>query len=117
MDGYEIIDVVDADNFFLHADTYHMNIEENNFYDPLVKFKDILDYIYLSESHRGLIGTGTVNWAEVFKGLAAADYSGPLVLKSFSANNPDLIAAIRLWHLAEESPEFLATEGLKFLRG
>lgn len=115
-DGYEIIEAVNADNFILHADTYHMNIEENNFYDPLVKFKDVLGYIHMSESHRGLIGTGTVNWAEIFEGLAAANYSGPLVLESFSANNPDLMAAIRLWHPAEESPEFLATEGLKFLQ-
>lgn len=116
VDGYRIVKAINADNLVLHADTYHMNIEENNFYDPLVKCKDVLGYIHMSESHRGLIGTGTVNWSEVFTGLAAADYSGPLVLESFSANNPELIAAIRLWHPAEESPEFLATEGLKYLR-
>lgn len=115
-DGYDIVKAINADNLVLHADTYHMNIEENNFYDPLVQFKDVLGYIHMSESHRGLIGTGTVNWSEVFTGLAAADYDGPLVLESFSANNPELIAAIRLWHPSEETPEFLALEGLKFLR-
>ena len=116
VDGYQIVKAINADNLVLHADTYHMNIEENNLYDPLVECKDVLGYIHMSESHRGLIGTGTVNWSEVFTGLADADYGGPLVLESFSANNPELIAAIRLWHPAEESPEFLATEGLKFLR-
>jgi D-psicose/D-tagatose/L-ribulose 3-epimerase len=70
----------------------------------------------MSESHRGRIGTGTVNWEEVFKGLADAKYQGPLVLESFSENNPDLIAAIRLWRPAKEPSDILAREGLKFLR-
>lgn len=115
-DAYATIKAVNLENFELHADTYHMNIEENNFYDPIVKCADILGYLHMSENHRGLIGTGTVNWEELFKGLADACYSGPLVLESFSENNPDLIAAIRLWRPPQESSDYLAREGLKFLQ-
>jgi D-psicose/D-tagatose/L-ribulose 3-epimerase len=93
-----------------------MNIEENNFYDPIVKCADVLGYLHMSENHRGLIGTGTVNWDELFKGLVAAQYSGPLVLESFSENNPDLIAAIRLWRPPQQSSDYLAREGLTFLQ-
>lgn len=115
-DAYATIKAVNLENFELHADTYHMNIEENNFYDPIVKCADILGYLHMSENHRGLIGTGTVNWEELFKGLADARYSGPLVLESFSENNPDLIAAIRLWRPPQETSDYLAREGLKFLQ-
>ena len=115
-DAYATIKAVNLENFELHADTYHMNIEENNFYDPIVKCADVLGYLHMSENHRGLIGTGTVNWDELFKGLAAAQYSGPLVLESFSENNPDLIAAIRLWRPPQQSSDYLAREGLKFLQ-
>jgi D-psicose/D-tagatose/L-ribulose 3-epimerase len=115
-DGRETIIAVNADNFELHADTYHMNLEEDDFYRPLVTCADVLGYIHMSESNRGLIGTGTVNWNEVFHGLADAQYNGPLVLESFSANNPDLIAAIRLWRPPQQAPDFLAREGLKFLK-
>lgn len=115
-DASETIQTIGADNFELHGDTYHMNIEEENFYDPLVSNADLLGYMHMSESHRGRIGTGTVNWEEVFNGLAAANYKGPLVLESFSENNPDLIAAIRLWRPAKEPAEVLAREGLNFLR-
>lgn len=115
-DARETVKEVNADNFELHADTYHMNIEEDNFYQPVVNCADVLGYIHMSESHRGLIGTGTVNWEELFNGLADAKYTGPLVLESFSANNPDLIAAIRLWRPPQQTPDFLAREGLKFLK-
>lgn len=115
-DARQTIKAVGADNLQLHADTYHMNIEEDNFFQPLADSADVLGYIHMSESHRGQIGTGTVNWEQVFNGLKAANYKGPLVLESFSANNPELIAAIRLWRPPEQTPEQLAREGLKFLK-
>lgn len=107
---------IDANNIELHADTYHMNIEENGFYNPLLACADVLGYIHMSESHRGVLGTGTVNWDEVFRGLADAKYKGPMVLESFAAINPDLAAATCLWRLPNVEPSFLAMEGLRFLR-
>lgn len=105
-----------ADNIELHADTYHMNIEEEGFLNPIVKCADVLGYMHMSESHRGLVGSGTVNWQQVFKGLAKANYKGPLVLESFAAVNPDLAAATCLWRPPNQPPSVLAREGLKFLR-
>ncbi|MFC1921829.1 hypothetical protein ACFLY4_00945 [Chloroflexota bacterium] len=48
--------------------------------------------------------------------MADGDYKRPLVLESFSGNYVDLMAAIRLWRPPKESPDYLAREGLKFLR-
>jgi D-psicose/D-tagatose/L-ribulose 3-epimerase len=112
----ETILAIGADNIVIHADTYHMNIEEEGLYRPLVECADVLGYMHMSENHRGLLGSGTVNWDEVFRGLADANYKGPLVVKSFPAINPDLAAAIKLWRPPTQSSEFLASEGLKFLR-
>jgi D-psicose/D-tagatose/L-ribulose 3-epimerase len=105
-----------ADNIVVHADTYHMNIEEEGLYKPLVDCADVLGYMHMSENHRGLLGSGTVNWDEVFRGLADANYQGPFVVKCFPAVNPELAAAIKLWRPPTQSSEFLAREGLKFLR-
>lgn len=115
-DTRETIKATGADNLLLHADTYHMNIEEEGFYSALVDAADVLGYIHMSESHRGLVGTGTVIWDDVFRGLADAKYTGPLVLESFAAINPDLVAATCLWRPPNETPEVLATEGLDFLK-
>lgn len=115
-DTRETIKKIGADNLKLHADTYHMNIEEEGFYNPIVNCADVLNYVHMSESHRGLVGSGTVNWAEVWKGLKAAKFKGYLVLESFSAINPDLMAATCLWRPPNQSSEVLAREGHKFLR-
>lgn len=105
-----------ADNIKIHVDTYHMLYEEEGFYKPLVENADVLGYMHMSENHRGLLGSGTVNWSEIFRGLADAKYKGPMVVKSFPAVNPDLAAAIKLWRPPTQSSEFLAREGLKFLK-
>ncbi len=115
-DGRDAVRAIGAPNVVLHADTYHMNIEEEGFYTPLVQTADVLGYIHMSESHRGLVGSGTVAWDQVFRGLADARYTGPIVLESFAAINPDLAAATCLWRPPRHSSSVLAREGLAFLR-
>lgn len=115
-DAKETILAIGADNVKVHADTYHMNYEERGFYNSLVSCGDAVGYVHMSENHRGMLGTGTINWDEVFRGLADAHYSGPLVVKCFAAVNPSLATAIKLWRPPKEPPRVLASEGLKFLR-
>ncbi|GAB5491867.1 MAG: sugar phosphate isomerase/epimerase [Phototrophicaceae bacterium] len=115
-DARETVLAVDAPNLKLHADTYHMNIEEEGFYKPIIATQDVLDYIHMSESHRGLVGSGTVNWEQIWQALKEINFEGNLVLESFAAINPDLAAATCLWRPPNESPEILSTNGLKFLK-
>jgi D-psicose/D-tagatose/L-ribulose 3-epimerase len=114
--GTEALLAIGRENVFLHGDTYHMNIEEEGYYEPLVAAGKRLRYMHMSESHRGLVGSGTVDWEQVFEGLGAARYQGPLVLESFAAINEDLQGATKLWRPPGQPPEVLAREGLAFLR-
>ncbi len=115
-DTAEAVRRVGADNLKVHGDTYHMNIEEEGFYDPIRKNVDVLDYLHMSESHRGLVGTGTVQWSEVWRALKDVNFSGKLALESFAAVNEKLQAATCLWRPTNAKPEVLAGEGMKFLR-
>ena len=112
-----MLDRVGEPNVFLHLDTYHMNIEEKGFYDPIVATGERMRYIHLSESDRGTPGTGNVHWDEVFRGLKAIDYDGYLVMESFAAINEDLAGATALWRDVVGDPETLIRDGLGFLRG
>jgi D-psicose/D-tagatose/L-ribulose 3-epimerase len=112
-----MLDRVGEPNVFLHLDTYHMNIEEKGFYDPIVATGERMRYIHLSESDRGTPGTGNVHWDEVFRGLKAIDYDGYLVMESFAAINEDLAGATALWRDVVGDPETLIRDGLSFLRG
>lgn len=115
-DTREAVLAIGAPNMQLHADTYHMNIEEEGFYTPLVEAADVLGHVHMSESHRGLVGSGTVAWDEVFRGLKDARFAGNLVLESFAAINPTIAAATCLWRPTNQPPEVLATRGLAFLQ-
>jgi D-psicose/D-tagatose/L-ribulose 3-epimerase len=111
-----MLDRIDEPNVFVHLDTYHMNIEEKGFYDPIVATGPRMKYIHLSESDRGTPGTGNVHWNEVFRGLKALDYDGHLVMESFAAINEDIIGATALWRDVVGDPEALVRDGLAFLR-
>jgi len=115
-DTLNLIDAIGADNILIHADTYHMNIEDAGFKQAIEAAGSRLGYIHCSESDRGVPGQGNVHWDEVFAGLAAIDYRGPLVLESFAAINPDLAGATCMWRTPSYTSDQLASEGLAFLR-
>jgi D-psicose/D-tagatose/L-ribulose 3-epimerase len=107
---------IDEPNVFVHLDTYHMNIEEKGFYDPIVATGPRMKYIHLSESDRGTPGTGNVHWNEVFQGLRAIEYDGYLVMESFAAINEDIMGATALWRDVVGDSQALIRDGLAFLR-
>jgi D-psicose/D-tagatose/L-ribulose 3-epimerase len=112
----EVLDAIDEPNVFAHLDTYHMNIEEKGFYEPILSLGPRLRYLHLSESDRGTPGTGNVHWDEVFRGLKDASYDGALVMESFAAVNEAIIGATALWRDVVGDPDALVTDGLAFLR-
>lgn len=115
-DTLELIDAIGADNVTIHADTYHMNVEEPGFSGPIEQAGRRLGCIHLSESDRGVPGHGNVGWDDVFAGLATAGYRGPLVLESFAAINPDLAGATCMWRRPSYTSDQLVHEGVAFLR-
>jgi D-psicose/D-tagatose/L-ribulose 3-epimerase len=112
----ELLDRIDEPNVFVHLDTYHMNIEEKGFYEPIVSLGSRLGYIHLSESDRGTPGTANVHWEEVFRGLRDIHYGGALAMESFAAVNEALIGATALWRDVVGDPDALVRDGLAFLR-
>jgi D-psicose/D-tagatose/L-ribulose 3-epimerase len=115
-DALAMVNRVDSDNLRVHADTYHMNIEETNLREALNRVRGKLNFIHMSESHRGLVGTGTVPWEDVWQGLAETGFSGYLTLESFAAPNPELAAATCIWRPPRHTGQELAEGGLAFLR-
>ncbi len=112
----DLLDAIDEPNVFVHLDTYHMNIEEKGFYDPIVALGPRLGYIHLSESDRGTPGTGNVHWDDVFRGLKDVNYRGALAMESFAAVNEAIIGATALWRNVVGDPDVLVRDGLSFLR-
>lgn len=115
-DCKRMVEQVGLDNVGVHYDTHHANIEEPNPRAALHNIKSQLNHVHLSESHRGTLGTGQVDWDANFSALREIDYSGWLVIESFGDFDPELAAAANIWRNAFESPEQVYLDGIRFIR-
>ncbi|MEH6590049.1 MAG: sugar phosphate isomerase/epimerase family protein [Halioglobus sp.] len=111
-----MVDQVGLDNVGVHYDTHHANIEDPDPAIALNQIKGVINHVHLSESHRGTLGTGQVDWAANFAALKAIDYSGWLVIESFGNVDPNLASAANIWRNAFSSPEEVYREGIRFIR-
>ena len=112
----ELIEKTGKDNLFLHLDTFHMNIEENNFRDPILLANQKLKHIHVTESHRGMLGEGTVNWNQFFDALKKINFEGNLVLENFSSSIPGMQQMVSLWQKSPYNAEQLALGSLNFIK-
>lgn len=112
-------DVVASDNVMVHLDTYHMNIEESDMFQPVLAVNDRLTYVHIGESHRGYLGTGTVDFDNFFKALGAINYNGPIVFESFSSAvvDPNLTGALSIWRNLWKDGADLAKHANAYIRG
>mmetsp|Transcript_12858 Transcript_12858/g.20825 ORF Transcript_12858/g.20825 Transcript_12858/m.20825 type:complete len:209 (-) Transcript_12858:230-856(-) len=72
----EFLAEVDEANVKVHLDSYHMNIEERSLRQAVLTCGDKLGYVHVGESHRGQLGTGNVDFVQLFWGLAEINYTG-----------------------------------------
>lgn len=84
-EALRLADDVGADNVFIHLDSYHMNIEEDDFASPVVEVGDRLGYVHIGENHRGYLGAGHIDFDTFFDALAGIGYAGPITFESFSS--------------------------------
>lgn len=101
----------------IHIDTFHMNIEEADPGAAIRCHAENIAHVHASASHRGLLGQDQVDWAGVLSALQVIGYDGDIVIESFSSDNHTIAKATSIWRKLYNSPEQLAVEGLKFLRG
>jgi D-psicose/D-tagatose/L-ribulose 3-epimerase len=90
---------VDEPNVGVHLDTYHMNIEEDDMFGPVRRCGDKLVYVHIGESHRGYLGSGSVDFSTFFKALAEQGYAGTITFESFSSAivSPTLSNILGVW--------------------
>src|SRR5260370_6951589 len=94
----------------------HANIEEQNAAQAIKALHPHFAHVHISESDRGVPGTGMVHWDESFKALREVKYDGWLVIESFGRALPALAAATKVWRDLFASPEDVYTKRLPFLK-
>jgi len=81
----------------LMLDTFHMNMEEDNIGWAIRRSASYLIHFQANENHRGYLGTGHVDWAEVCHALAELDYRGPITLEPFRRTDTRLSLPLAQW--------------------
>jgi D-psicose/D-tagatose/L-ribulose 3-epimerase len=108
--------MVGLPNVKVHLDTYHMNIEEKDWAQPVLLAGDRLCHFHLCENDRGIPGTGLVDWEELFEALGGIHYQAYAGLESFVDVSGDMLAGTPVWRDLAPSGDVLVREGLAFLR-
>ncbi len=114
--GLEMLERINEPNVGLQLDTYHMNIEEKDFYRAFVRAGKHLLHCHVCENDRGIPGSGLVPWRRVFEALKDINYQGAVSIESFLSCIPDTAATTRVWRQLAPDGDTLAREGLAFLR-
>jgi D-psicose/D-tagatose/L-ribulose 3-epimerase len=113
----EVVDRVDHPACQIMLDTFHMNIEEKSLGNAIRAVGPRLKHLHSCENDRGAPGSGNVDWEDVKQAIKDIQYDGPVVIESFTPKVKSIARAAAIWRPLESSPDYLATNGLKFLKG
>jgi D-psicose/D-tagatose/L-ribulose 3-epimerase len=116
-DALRHIEAIGEDNVVVHLDVYHANIEECDLGRPVRLAGDRLGYVHVGESHRGYLGSGTIDFAAFFRALVTAGYRGPIAFESFSSAvvSAEFAAALGVWRNLWDDSADLAGHARAFI--
>src|SRR5690606_38561738 len=112
----ELVDAVNHHAVGLLLDTYHMNIEEKDQPAAIRRAGKQLFHVHACGCDRGAPGGDHINWEGIRESLEAINYTGSLVIESFTPDVKVVAKAASIWRNAEPSQEDIAIKGVAFLR-
>lgn len=114
-EGLRLCELIDHPNVGLLLDVYHMNIEEKNMCQSIEKARDKLFHFQVAENDRGVPGSGSINWPEIFSTLKKINYKGHVSLEMFIQANEDTSEDLFTWRNIEADPYEAIVRSFNFL--
>lgn len=116
--GVELCKRVGMKNVKVHLDVYHMNIEESDIGTAILDTGEHLGYFHTGDSHRGYMGSGTIDLTGVFRALVRSGYQGPITFESFSSRvvGQPLEGILGIWRNLWEDGHDLAEHALMYTK-
>jgi D-psicose/D-tagatose/L-ribulose 3-epimerase len=110
--------LVGAPNVKVHLDVYHMNIEESDMAAAIIDAAPWIGYFHTGDSHRGYLGSGTIDLQAAFRAIVRAKYEGPITFESFSSRvvGQPLEGILGIWRNLWEDGMDLATHALMYTK-
>jgi D-psicose/D-tagatose/L-ribulose 3-epimerase len=115
-DALKFIRDVGVPNVKVHLDTFHMIREENDITKCVLQTEGYLGYVHACENQRGIPGSGLMPWVPFFRALKRVGYDECVTIESFDPSMEGIAKLCCIWRKLADSPEQLASEGLRFLK-
>lgn len=96
-DAADYVEAVDESNVGVLYDTHHANIEEASISKAFSEVGDSFNHIHFSESHRGICGSGLVDWNETRKALDHLAYDGWGAIEMFAHDVEGFSEMTHMW--------------------
>lgn len=115
-DTLKLIADIGEPNVKAHLDTYHMNIEERDYYRAVKLAGSLVGHVHCAENDRGIPGTGHIDWQGFFRGLNEVKYDGWIIVESFFEPIPSIVDFSPIWRRLAPDADTLAQESLKYIQ-
>lgn len=96
-EAVQFVKDVNRENVKVMLDSFHMNIEEDNFYDPIIQTGSYLGHYHVGEANRKVPGKGHIPWKEIGKALRKIGYNGTVVMEPFVRPGGIVGSDIKVW--------------------
>ncbi|MDU0355927.1 sugar phosphate isomerase/epimerase family protein [Paraglaciecola aquimarina] len=111
-----IVDQVNSPFIGIHYDTHHAHLEESNLKLAIQDAGNRIKHVHFSESHRGMLGQGLVDWQSNVQGLQAIQYDGWITIEAFTNKVDGLASALHVTRPLIENELDCAISGAAFIR-
>jgi D-psicose/D-tagatose/L-ribulose 3-epimerase len=107
-----------SDNIYVHLDTFHMNIEEDDLFVAIQAALPHLAYFELDQNHRGRPDRGAIDLEAMLAKLLATGYSGIIGVEAFSraVTGADVAAVIGIWRDMYSNGDEVASSAAALIR-
>jgi len=96
-EGVAFVQEVGLPNVKLLLDTFHMNIEEDSFYDAIITAGKYLRRLHTGECNRRVPGKGRLPWLEIGNALRDISFKGDIVMEPFVREGGTIGSEIKVW--------------------
>lgn len=90
--GAALLEKTGRVNCGLHADVFHMNIEDDRLGESLIRNGKWVRYVHLADSNRLAPGLGHLDFDEILEALGKIAYDGWVSMEMLPGDDPDAMA-------------------------
>jgi 5-keto-L-gluconate epimerase len=97
----EVIDRIGKPNLKMLIDTFHMNIEEPDIIQSILRVRDYISHVHFADSNRWAPGCGHIDFKKIVRALRKIRYHGAICAEILPKPSPDECLRLTIEYFGE----------------